>query len=49
MITPLNINFNEYNQLITINALCHLRNEKRTFCLERIRDISIEDSRPILI
>lgn len=49
MITPLNINFNEYNQSITINAMCHLRNEKRTFCLERIRDISIEDSRPILI
>jgi hypothetical protein len=49
MITPLKINTNEYNKKITIEAMCHLRNEKRTFCLDRIRDVSIEDPKPILI
>jgi len=47
IITPLKITLNEYDNTTTIESFCHLRKDKRTFYLERIRDITIHDLTPI--
>lgn len=39
VITPLGIKVNPYNNITLIESFCSLRNEKRTFYLERIRDV----------
>lgn len=39
VITPLEIKVNLYNNATLIESFCSLRNEKRTFYLERIRDV----------
>ena len=39
VITPLEIKFNPYNNTTLIESFCSFRNEKRTFYLERIRDV----------
>lgn len=40
VITPLEIKVNPYNNTTLIESFCNLRNEKRTFYLERIRDVT---------
>ena len=49
IIKPLKITANDYNNTTMIEALCNLRNKKRTFYLERIRDAAIYDPHPICI
>jgi len=49
IIKPLKIMMNDYNNTTMIEAFCDLRNEKRTFYLERIRDAAIFDPKPICI
>ncbi len=39
VIAPLEIKINPYNNTTLIESFCGLRNEKRTFYLERIRDV----------
>jgi transposase-like protein len=39
VIAPLEIKVNPYNNTTLIESFCSLRNEKRTFYLERIRDV----------
>lgn len=39
VITPLEIKVNPYNNMTLIESFCSLRKEKRTFYLERIRDV----------
>ena len=39
VITPLEIKINPYNNTTLIESFCSLRKEKRTFYLERIRDV----------
>jgi hypothetical protein len=41
VITPLRIKKNDYNNTTQIESFCELRDEKRTFSLERIRDAAI--------
>ncbi|MBC8484423.1 MAG: WYL domain-containing protein [Bacteroidetes bacterium] len=48
IVKPTRIVKNEYNNTTKIEAFCKLRNEKRTFYLERIRDVTIYDPRPIM-
>lgn len=43
IITPKKIVVNDYNNTTQIESFCHLRKEKRTFYLERMRDIGIYD------
>lgn len=49
IITPIKIMFNDYNNTTQIESFCHLRNEKRTFYLERIRDVGIYDPKAICL
>jgi len=46
-INPLNIITNKYDNTTKIEAYCYLRKQKRTFCLERIRDVAIFDTKAI--
>lgn len=43
IITPLKINFSDYDNTALIESFCHLRNDKRVFYLERMRDVAIYD------
>ena len=47
IIKPIKVNLNEYDNTIGIEAFCKLRNAKRTFYLERIRDAAIYNPKPI--
>jgi len=47
IITPTKVMFNEYNNTTQVEAFCHLRKEKRTFYLERIRDVAVYNLNPI--
>lgn len=47
VIKPLKLNHNDYDNTTTIEAFCKLRNKKRTFYLERMRDVAIYDPKPI--
>ncbi|MCK5630620.1 MAG: hypothetical protein KAI26_08420 [Nanoarchaeota archaeon] len=38
---------NDYDDTAIIEAFCNLRGEKRTFYLERRRDVAIFDPQPI--
>lgn len=49
IIEPIKIIRNDYNNMVSLEAFCKLRNEKRVFYLERIRDIAVYDPRPIKI
>ncbi len=49
IITPLVINFSEYDNTTFIESFCHLRNDKRVFYLERMRDVAIYDPVPICL
>lgn len=46
-ITPLKIKENKYDGTTQIESFCHLRKEKRTFYLERIRDAAIYNQEAI--
>jgi len=43
IITPLVIKFSDYDNTALIESFCHLRNGKRAFYLERMRDVAIYD------
>jgi len=47
VIKPLKITKNDYNDTTIIEAFCNIQGGKRTFYLERIRDIAIFDPHPI--
>lgn len=47
IITPLRIMRNDYNRTTQIESFCHLRKDKRTFYVERIRDVAVFDPKPI--
>jgi len=49
IIKPTNIIKSEYDNTTKIEAYCELRNDTRTFYLERIRDATIYDPKPIII
>lgn len=49
IIKPTNILKSEYDNTTKIEAYCELRNDTRTFYLERIRDATIYDPKPIII
>lgn len=49
IITPIKIVFNDYDKTTQIESFCHLRNERRTFYLERIRDVGIYDPEAICL
>ncbi|RLG91887.1 hypothetical protein DRO37_09675 [Candidatus Bathyarchaeota archaeon] len=49
IITPQKIVVNDYNNTTQIESFCHLRKEKRTFYLERVRDIRIYDQEAICL
>ena len=46
IITPKRILLCAYNKTTQIEAYCHLRGAKRTFYLERMRDVAIYDPKP---
>lgn len=47
IIKPIKINLNKYDNTTSLEAFCKLRNAKRTFYLERIRDAAIYNPKPI--
>ncbi len=49
IITPIKLNCSEYDNTTTIESFCHLRNNKRTFYLERIRDVAVYDPKPVCL
>ena len=49
IIMPLKINFSDYDNTILVESFCHLRNDKRAFYLERMRDVAIYDPKPFLL
>ena len=48
IIKPYEVLESDYDDSVLIKAYCYLRKEKRTFCLERIRDAVIYDPKPII-
>ncbi|KXA93078.1 hypothetical protein AKJ66_02890, partial [candidate division MSBL1 archaeon SCGC-AAA259E22] len=48
-ITPLELVHNDYDNTTKVIAYCHLRDEKRTFYLERIQNITLRDPTPSLL
>lgn len=44
VVTPKRIIENEYNAALMLEGFCHKRNEKRTFYLDRIKDIALTDA-----
>lgn len=48
-IMPLELTHNEYDNTNQLTAYCNLREEKRTFYVERIRNITIEEPEPFYL
>lgn len=48
-ITPLELVHSEYNDTSKLTAYCHLREEERTFYVERIRNITIQEPTPFYL